>query len=154
MKNPEFTQIIKENFSNRNRVLTEDVVNGLTSVMQFGLDLLFKAQIFHIWHLSCTVMNEHLVLKDLYDSTEDFSDGIIEAVTGITDQIASDAEKVYKISIDPYSKDMAIQSILEIKNEGVGLMNQLENEEGIKNIFAGYIDKLDGIVYKMKRFTA
>lgn len=153
MKQKKFTRIIGESFDKHHRVLTEDVVNGLQEAMQFGLDVMFKAQIFRVWHLSCSTHSEHVVLEDAYKALEGFADDIIESIMGITNQAATDAQREYKVSLDPWDKTLALQSIADIKNNATRLMNVLSGEEGLGSLLSDLIVELDKVVYKLIRFS-
>lgn len=133
------------------QVLTEGK-SERNALKDFAVDLLFKANEFHLWHLNCDQSADHLLLKEIYEKFTDIGDAIAEACIGMTDQEIKSAHKEYKISKFNYVKSHAISTLEDIKSDCEGFLSK-EKDEGIKNTLAGFCEDLNTYIYKLRRFA-
>ena len=117
-----------------------------------AIKLLYDAQQFHIWHLNCGLIAEHMALQDVYEFLVDFSDDIAEAIIGIEDKIIDSSTTTFTIDAFAYDKGIAIGKLVSIKEMMQASLDSTNEEDGIINIIADGIQHIDKFIYKLKRF--
>lgn len=123
-----------------------------SDLKDLAINLLYDAQQFHIWHLNCGLIAEHMALQDVYEFLVDFSDDIAEAVIGIEDSIIESSTTSFAIERFAYDKQTAIGKLGSIKEMMQTSLNSMNEEDGIVNILADGIQNVDKFIYKLKRF--
>lgn len=132
----------------------QDIQPGsqFSELKDLAIQLLYDAQQFHIWHLNCGLIAEHMALQDVYEFLVDFSDDIAEAVIGIEDSIIESTTTSFTIEAFAYDKGTAIGKLGSIKEMMQTSLDSMSEEDGIVNILADGIQNVDKFIYKLKRF--
>ena len=147
-----------------NPSLIEGIRSGFVAIMEakqtkdfkelknFGIGLLFVAQEFHIWHLNCDDLNEHELLKSVYETLEDIADKISETIISIEDKDITSKLVNFQVKNYKYNKKEVIKRLEAIKIKLQGFNDSMFKQDGLKNIFADGLEHIDNFLYKFKRF--
>ena len=124
----------------------------LNNLLDFGATLLMFATEVHIWHLNCERNSIHVALQDLYETTTDIADKLLEAVMGITGS---------KLENKPENQDYVFGNLI-YSEACIDRIRQMEATaevliptgfSGVDNILADFCEKCDEVVYKLKQLA-
>lgn len=103
----------------------------------------------HLYHLQTTTIGNHMLLKELYESLEDFKDDIAEYLLGV--QIPTRFGYIMIDQVEPYSES----NLMAFLNEGFEFSVQLceyADSKGLEQL-CNLSSELQGAFVKAKLFT-